>query len=347
MECLKQVVGLSDRDCLCTDPGKPQGADDSKSGLFVDDAFEGVQLIRVDFARECQDELWPILQKARDKAINEVTAELTNQMSSLHDKSITPFSGRLGNPRSATKKILNVHQNIVFALSGKESTPYGAQLILDAVGVHVDTAGTYTLTVYKNSLSDEVASFDIEHDGKKGAHKSIEPLNIELVGITGEINTYYFHYNLNGAKPYNTQGCSSCGTEPAWKKHIQPYIGDHDNLSLDVKKSDQMHGLFFNGRLTCSHEWLCGSFDWRHDKYAWTLANAIQLSAIRNLAKYVLGSGEINRFTILDQETLSERIAQLTYEIEGRINWLATQIPPQAEGCWKCRKNQTVAGIFV
>ncbi len=87
--------------------------------------------------------------------------------------------------------------------------------------------------------------------------------------------------------------------------------------------------------------------DFQRSPRAGTIAKCNQLMAILNCVKYLLNSGEINRISLLEEANLAALADELNDQIDGRLNYLSTELPAQAKDCWKCKSRVWRSEIMV
>src|SRR3990167_8438397 len=110
LDCLQNLVGLTDKQCDCFEGSKPTDFDalnESETGYYLTDGDYGMPLLDAVFsAIDCGDgdNLWDVLIEARTSAINSVYTDLQSALLQFYDKTIQPFTGLVGQRRATSTK---------------------------------------------------------------------------------------------------------------------------------------------------------------------------------------------------------------------------------------------------
>ena len=347
MECLNGIIGLSNRDCAChgEENEKPDDFDQSESGYFIDDMFENTGLFKLKSALECDDELWTVMQNAKNEAMSEFPSQIMGVISQYNEKIIQDWSGLIGDYTRASK----VHQvdkaNVGMYFGPKENTPMTTVMKINSIGLMTNTAGEYEIKIYESS--DMVTPlYTIPITQVKANNETVKACHCNIMLPMFDQNTlirkkYYISYELNGAKPLNTKFYCDCNSKPSWPRLVDYYgVAYDDDIDALTKYNQYTCGIVMNASFICSNSWLCSNWDYVNEIWPKTMAKAIQLMAILKTQQYILNSNNVNQYTtLLEPEHMMGKMKSVAKQIEGRMNYLALNLPVEAASCWSCIQN--------
>lgn len=308
MNCLENIVGLTNRECECLDlsPGV------SQSGLYLDDDFEGVSIYQISGTLSCDDEIMSILQKAREKAIMNFEEGLVFNLAGKYD-AVSQLNSEFGKIHKATKLLTSAPN--VPTLSFKGMRP--GIIEFKKVGLKINNAGTYDVRLYGNDSL--VNTWSITTISGQVSY-SVDAFSVPVIDEYGQPIAYRFEYDRAGSYVYDTKGWC-CSEKPNWK----------DKIIVDEK---MMWGMTMNFVIKCDESWICG-YD---SKKAWdrVKAKTIQLLGIKNLLLYAIKSPNINKFTLLlDPESVNRELNNISQEITDRFIYLSSNLPTD-QNCYNC-----------
>lgn len=333
MDCLTNVIGLSNRDCGCFPEN--EDASTSTSGLYIDDLYEQSNILALSDSTSCDDDIWSVIENARASAITDFVRDLTARISKANTK-IFNFKGQLGKVEKATKLTTPTATKIGVQIYGNNH--YKAAYVgITSLGLKINTAGTYTVSLYRDdNMVTPLKSWSVVAVANKPTYVD-EPYTFPLFSKTGNPLNYYILYQPSGARPYDT-ACYCCsGKDKNWSKLMTiPGVETNDSVSFTV--SDRpMHGLIINLTIHCNVEWVCSPFDFQLDPWAATMAKTIQLISIAKVYNYIHSTGNVNRYTLLEKpEYILGKMKSLTKQIDERYDYLAYSLPDEGLECWHC-----------
>lgn len=148
-QCLQTIIGISNRPCECTDLDfNDSVVNESKSGLYLDDPFEGVPLFKLANTLSCEDQLIDVMLEARKQAIMEFSIDLVALMSKYNRNVMTKWTGVWGDAKS-TKPFNNTKENFTGCwFEGKKDAPAAATLRLDGISLTINEAKSVTVELY-------------------------------------------------------------------------------------------------------------------------------------------------------------------------------------------------------
>ncbi|MBK8112353.1 MAG: hypothetical protein IPK46_19570 [Saprospiraceae bacterium] len=64
--------------------------------------------------------------------------------------------------------------------------------------------------------------------------------------------------------------------------------------------------------------------------------------------EYILNNGAVNKYTtLLEPELIYGKLKYNAMEIEGRMNYLSTNLPVQVANCWTCYPSSIMGTVLV
>jgi hypothetical protein len=310
--CLENIIGLSRTTCNCYDAGKLPDYSVSKSDLFVDE-LDGLELKMIDADIECgDDDIWNKMSRAVENSKIEFRKDFMKCLGENTGKRRKPFFGSIG-LTEWTKSVVIGSNYVGVRLSGTNLK--GAEFTLNGIKTLMDTTTTFTIEVYNNLQATPLVTLNnINAIADTITPNVLAPdplLTFPLYSEECDYLEYYVIYQPVGFAPRNNDITCGCSKRPEWEKWIEAdgiygdAIVDRDNWFLE----GFAYGLFLDVSFICnSSELICGGtnadLDFENDELAMSIAYAIRYAAGRSLIDNILGSGRINRYTMLPSETL-------------------------------------------
>jgi len=350
-QCLERVIGISNRPCDCNDIDyNTAEVNESKSGLYIDDPFEGVQLFKLNNTLNCQDHLLNTMIEARRQAIGEFSIDLISLMSEYNKTIMTRWMGVMGDGNETTKYSATPEAVTGAWIQSKKDAPPASTLGLNGIAVNINETKTVTVELYDaNDLTTALESWPINAiQGKEIALKFSTPIYLPLKDDLNRQKRYLFAYDIGTAKALETKFHCGCGVTPSWTKILDHGVYDESAILEPIAwtKGKAMRGLSLFGSVTCGNLWLCREWDFQIDGWARTMAKTIQYMTIFKIMQYIDNNNGL-KFTLLEKrEHLWGKMSHIKKEIQGRMNYLATEIPDQAWGCWECKPTQWKGDII-
>lgn len=350
--CLEFLFGLSRTTCDCYNDNKPNDADKSISGLFLDEIEGGISLAGIKSLGNACSEMWAMMGKARDEALKRIGDDITIAANMMHKAKRTPFSGQVCQKSGVLPLSLS---------SGYAATRFRTNylkdgyLIVNNLWVYMNMTATFDIVVYKtyrdcatapvvvhtfqnvNSTANQLASVTIG-----------TPLELPLYDEMGSPIDYSFVYQLaGGMQPYDNKVSCNCGGDEMTMKQYMDVSGISGN-SIDTLRqwsvNAQANGLVFGIDIKCmAKDLLCRNMKLNED-IAITAAWASRFKAAELLIEYVLGSNTPTQFTLSNREYLWGKRNHFQKEYNNRVQWIAENIDVSGSGCYACIDNRMVKG---
>lgn len=340
IECLKTAIGLSNRECDCLDLDTSPYSNESESLYYVDDIFDGANLLELNSSLQCDDSVINILDKARERAISDFISNLNAEISE-HNNHLPIMDRHFGNLEKATKLLLQNVDSAGLAIKAN-SRKSKSTMTIHYVGLKVNTSEPITVRLERNGES--IKEWQINTIA--GSHAiNTEKITVPLSDPdTMQIHEYRIVYDLGNTRPYETK-VYCCGMVGDWADYAS-FRGISTVGPSSSYHEKTMWGITAKITIQCDQNWMCG-MDYMTNPWARTTAKVIQLMSIQNVYKYIINSNEINRFTLMPPESITERMQYLSDEIKIRMEkYLALKLPEAALDCYTCNPKMWVGDIY-
>lgn len=372
MDCLTNVIGLSQTACDCWDADKPVDFNTSESGLFITDL---VSLQFTNSAADCeQGGVWDILTQARTAAINAFLVDLPIVFSNYYDERFVAFNGWMASTKfNSSMSVLSSND-----LAGIKLTPHqikGGAITLVGVELALEniTPGQVVeVLVYSNrDLTTALGSVNITltTSGAFYGADFASPIVLNLGDQDANGYTYndpnlefYIVYQTPaGARYVNNLifeggGCNSCGKKqpPSRQYPFLQYTAvegieaaNAASLYPAPRKTDtQAHGLRIKAQYGCDiTSWVCEGLSYdptqvgagTYKAYARVVADALNQKAAELACSKILESSNINSITIWSGEKLMGMRNHFKKNYMESVFWLASHFPTDLSDCLSCK----------
>lgn len=343
LDCLNTLIGLTDKDCSCYATDRPLDYNTSTSGFFLTDPEYGFPVQQAVFENTpCEDGFWDAMSDARTKAIQSFKTDLRSTLSGLRTKTFPSWEGYIG------KIKFNGYNNNALDTAGVQLRPIRRKhgfLVVNKIYLGIDTSQDVTVTVKSTDPSFTEVSYVISTTADTFTEYEI-PGGLRLPMYRKGLDElhYFFEFERSGAKPLNNE-LWCCGSTP-WMQYVK--AGGYQLTQADISSFDRYafySGQYANG-LALDANFECDDLDWLCDLESVNgydlqeiAARCIQFKGAINLIAYVLDSGKVNTYSILEAERLSAKAAHLNKMYQTNIHWIAQNMPAEITGCWGCRKD--------
>ena len=368
-DCYQRIVGLTRTDCECYE-NIPDDAADSLSGLYLDELV-GLSFIQSITNCDNGNSLFDNMEKALDNAITSFQAD-TNALL-LRDYKIkrNPYRGGIGrNVDNGNVKLKD--SSYLGARWYCNNIKSGVAYIKD-IGTLFHTTGTVDLTIF-NNIGEVVHQVTLNTEAGKHVQNTID-LELPLHNDYIDNLEYFFVYQYDEAtmKPKINDIKCNCGSfKPVFncqkpyftQKHEANYgwadwimVGGINTTTLPDftdfttnNAPNALFGLTFNVEFRCKiGEVLCkDQLDFEGNPLAPALALAIQHKAGEILGNWILQSGNLNRFTLINTEQFIEDVKSYKQTYIEMIKYIVESADITQNDCFTCRDVYEMAkrGIF-
>lgn len=360
LDCLTNLVGLTDKECDCFTGSKPDGFDainESDSGYYLTDEDYGFPMLdSVYSAIDCGDSenIYLVLQRARANAINSIYTDLQAAMLQFWDKAVRPFAGLVGQRKS--NATITPTAGVVGQL-WKPSPIKDASFVITHIWVGVSQTGSVTLKISSNDpdFTEYTQVVNVTTAGTPQRFALTTPVELPLyskrVADGGCCDScglrYAVSYVPNAGMKYLNNKFSCCGGHNVeWKQYFTASGFETNSLVefLDDCASScnsYASGLSIEGHLVCDNlQWLCELEELNGKDLQDVLARAIQFKATEFLAQHVLDSASINFWTTLNRESIYGKRNHAKNRFDEYMLWIAENVPVGMTGCYKCKPSK-------
>lgn len=337
MECLKNIIGLSKTKCECLTDQLPTGSDEipdyniSASGVYLD-KLPGFNINIASGADDCaKGGIWDRMYEARENAILDYKTNLLGCLGTRYKSRINNFSGQLG----LAKVQGNLNLSTLYA--GQKISPRqikGGFIYLNKIGILINQNANVTLYVYSNKDGSTLlySSTPVAATANTLTWAQLSaPLELPMWDDSMSQIQYYVFMGLNGTfQPKNNKngcGCGSGGKEPYlnWLEISGANGNSPTNLSSMKITKTELNGIVLGVDVKCkTSEIICSSqfpLDFENDPNALSKAYAIRFRAAAILYEDLLGSDNINRFTMLHRDEIYKSITEWNDKFMEWVNY--------------------------
>lgn len=355
-DCFTNIIGLSDINCDCFDDNL--NWDESYSGLYLDKA-EGVSLQLVDSIKDCsnEDNIWLIMNTARDTAIRKFVSDTNMRLLQKYQLARSNFYGMIGRQDFKKDRIINsTYAGVRIATANV----VGGWMKLKGITTIFAAAGVRDLYIY-NNLNELL--YTIPVNTANGKIVNTCDITLPLWDIRTKQLEYFLVYSVDPAIPCknNDVNCSSCtgikyifDTErpyfnsksnrlAQWSKWVM--VGEWSGDTLDFSDvcsfaENYMNGLALQIDFYCDlSKQYCFDTPDINDPVFISVAFAIwHLSAYNTILK-IIGSPNVNRYTMLGTEALDNYMKKHMNDYNELIDWLIKNANTSNTDCIMCRDN--------
>lgn len=340
MQCLENIIGLTQNDCGCYDGLQPDGFDElnaSTSGLYITDEVDGFPLLDAVFASiDCgrSDNVFSALAEDRRLAIQSFAIDVQGYLSSGRTNS-GGFTGQVGREKhkEARSPMSSTYAGIVI----RPRVARGRSFVLRSIKLGLGDASTTNVTVTSDNPNFTETTVSITNlAGKYGEFVFETPLALDF----SEEYTYLIHYDSLGVRPINNV-FSCCGERLKYPAFFTAggFTGSDllEDLETCCKLSwcNEPYGLVIDGFIACEDTaWLCNPETYGKN-ITQIISRTIQWKAAANTIQRVIDSGEINAYTTLNLEGLYGKRSSKLKAYTTNLEYIAQQAPKGS--CLGCR----------
>lgn len=357
MECLKNIIGLSRTKCECLTDQLPTGSDEisdynvSASGVFMDE-LPGFNINIASGADDCaKGGIWERMARAREAAILDYKTNLLGCLGTKYKSRINNFRAQLGQAKFQGNASLST------LYAGQKINPVrvrGGYFSINRIGILINQNANVIVYVYSDKNGSELiySSTPIAATANTLTWAQLStPLELPMSEDNqgGEIN-YYVVMGLNGTfQPKNNKKDCGCGgkKDPYTDWFSVSGITGNDMTNLDSLRStsNSLNGIIVDidvkckvSEIVCSEEY---PFDYENDTNALSTAYAIRYRANAILYQDLLGSDNINRFTMLNRDQLVLDIREWNDKFVEWVNYVCANTQNIHENdCLICKEGK-------
>ena len=350
--CYGNIIGLSRTTCSCYDGEINASVNTSDSDLFLDE-LEAFPFKAIEASADCKSgSLWDILGMAREEAIKNFKTDLLSCVQSSAKLRRPPFSGIIGDTKKANKWIALNKTYHGLRLRMADITAGFARL--KRIGLFFDQTQTFVIDIYNNIDPDPIDTISVTTSAGELTWVDLPTvLTLDMDNQYGDGGLEYFFIfsPTSGIKARNTMITCGCGGgfKPDWNAKVPYYLtlGDKGNYQwanyvmatgtygsditnrVNWQNSNDTQGILLDIAFGCDTEkTLCNEeIDYYTNPFALVMAHAVRYRAGAWAINHVLASSNINRYTLMDGQTLAGIANNYMVEYNQRVfNYLCHQI---------------------
>ncbi len=342
LECIQNAIGLTRNDCDCYEDNRPEGYNESETDLYIDE-LDGLPL---DFAQaivNCGDEdgLWSLMVKARENAVITLTNDLAACVAKNYTLKNKTFRGYLGEP--GFKKTLDRSLDTYVGMEIKSLNKKATYLTLISIALSITESGDFVVYLHSNKQDDALESYTITTVANRNTVYLLPvPKELPLYDAACEEIEYYLVYAPGSALVKNNKLSCGCGSKDAYVEKYVKLKGIKNSSVTDLylapNDSTYSYGLSVSVVLECdTTEVICNNYadDFAFKQY---VGQAQVYKAAENLLNYILGTGEINRYTTMNREHLYGKRNHFKTQYVDHIGYLCSAIDLSKTDCYECKK---------
>lgn len=374
--CYDSIIGLSRTACTCEDPKGEFvfSYNESYSGLFIDE-LEPLNILAS--LKYCEDDVWEILDRARENAIKNFVSDGTRELLKFNKLRTQPFTGVIGRrtntrDRALTTTYAGVHI-ICKRIKGGEMTLNNLDVCMNYTGnlavFLVDNLDNPTIA---NSLwnstfavvADTWTRISVQTTPAPGNDPEdiVLPLWDERVD-----NVEYFlvyertQFNASG-QPRNNDVCCNCSKSLSFNANRPYYLRGHDDayrwadsimvggfdtdditrfddVTFDYGGSNFLNGINMDIEMNCDIGLvLCDTtLNFVSDPLAIAIAYAILYKSAELLANTLMSSKQQSYTSLINKENLARE--QLVWATKYRelIDYIGLNTDITLTDCLVCK----------
>ena len=369
LDCLNNIIGLSETECTCWDSSKPVDfvtLNESLSGLYVSQP-NTIPIRWTNSAADCENGgVWDLLIQARKDAVRDLVADFLAANSQVRKEQFLPFT-KIGDPYY--KRSTLVRGNV----AGAYIEPYdirGGKIRVESVDLTFWSGVTAPLSVdisiYSSlDLNTPLATATANITANKVTATAVfpTPFIINMGDVREDLDErFYFLYDIpTGVTPVFNDTQKGCNCSRKSKYRDNPYLqvmqvggvqsDSVTNVLVNTLSSGGMNGLVINASMECDYySWLCElaqkpneltSQGGQRLKLGMALADGLQAKAVANLAQSIINSGRINYYTmVLDTKPLYIAMNSNLKIYQKAIDNLVYFMPEDVTDCLVCATNK-------
>lgn len=354
-DCYDYIIGLSRTEGSCYDPktGFTLDYNTSYSGLYLD---ELEPLSRVTSLEKTTENVWYILDRARDLGIKRFVRDGQQALMQEYKLRNQPFTGIIGRVKHTNDRTVNTtYAGVQFFCKDYR----GAYMTVNNIGTIMSYTGTVDVTVYDN-LGEDHGTYTLNCVADTLTLNSVDitlPLHDEYVDNI----RYYFIYETAGGDPRNNDLSCNCGNfrpifnpnKPYFNKSLGGRYGwanyvmvggvETDELDFDETNyggGSYMNGLIFDAEIRCHISGiLCeDSLDFVGSPVAMSIAFAVLYASGIELIERFFSDPRLNITKIVDREYLAVRQKEWEEKYKEHVDYIAKTIDIFKTDCIICRE---------
>lgn len=343
LDCLETIIGLTDKDSVCVDDtDQPENYTTSDSGYYITDHEYGFPMRSAILQNlDANDSFWQTMIRAKDRATEDFKLDIRAALAQTRVQGVGNWDGLIGRIKHNS---INLQSDSILGLQLRPKRLRDTYLIIKSIYVGLDQTKSFEATLKSNDPNFEEQTITLSSVANQFTKNTLaSEIKIPLYSGVQDQLYYYLEYDRGTANPLNNEIWCGCGGEN-WMRSLEvgsyaAEVNDFDLYSCFYGK--QAHGLALDAYIDCATlDWICSLTEVNGYSVRDVIARAIQMKAAIKLSAYVLTSGKVNTYSVLQSEKLSAKAMHLNQLYQDNINWIAQNLPENITACWGCQKGQ-------
>lgn len=341
-DCLNNLIGLTDIECDCLP--EIDESNTSESGKYITSAKGfNVDVVNV---KDCDDDIWDILTRAKQQAIEQIEIDLTRCLDGQAKKKYNSCKGLLVSQKSYGSQPTTDY----IALTIKPKGLLGTCLNITSLGLQALSPGTIEWQILTNQNAEVVDSGTFDVVANSINNNKVD-ISLDLTGEGCIDLEYYLVYKLNGVqvKP-NKIWCKPCGggKSPCYDSFysIDGYVGDDTtNIADWTKTTNVANGMLINGEVGCYVEICDYLVSDKNPLYGFITMALVNKAA--ELAYYrIIHSSSFNRVTTIDMDSIKSQLVDYARWYDEGMQYICQEISSQGHPCLVCDSPLKIGTIW-
>lgn len=350
MDCLNNIIGISESTCECLADGRPTDYNVSASGLYLDrlDYFNPEVVKSGD---DCaRGGYWDRCAQAIEDAKTAYKSDLMRCIGAQYKPRINALDVQLG---SAGFKQT---QNLSKAYAGMRIMPYqikSGYILIKKIGVIVNQSVPVTVKIFSNvdngTLIYESSPINATGNVLTWAAPA-QPIELPMWSYQTNVS-YYVVLEMNGTfQPKdNKKDCGCGGVQRPYLSYLdfEGVVGDDTTNVNGWSNTTSINGIVVDVQVKCkASDLICSDerpLDFSDDGDAIGMAAAIRFWAAAKLYEEVLSSTNIDRITLLNREEMVNYVKYWQGEYMNWVTYICSNFSIESgiTGCYLCKDVQT------
>lgn len=354
MECLKDIIGItqSDCDCIVNSLTPEQRADIkvSTSGFYMDNIPDALSLSAIKHIDSCFS-FYTMSKTAKDTAITQLQDDIVAGLEVKYKSSKGSFFGTIGRSQYAGNlQASKAFQFLKVEPNGKTD----AVINFKKARVYSSASGGSKFHIMASINGDDPESiWELPITLVANNAVVITPSSPMLLPMdqNGQSVTYFFAWEtVNGSVPKDNKIDCNCPNGGAGFENYVHAVGGQTDAMIDanqVSTDNKAHGVVIDVEIKCmASNFICREYN---DKNAIAVVSkwAVAYKANEFLIERILGSPEVNKYTLMSREYLYGKRNHFRSEYATRLQYILDTIDVAKTDCFICKQSTiTVGGIL-
>lgn len=358
-DCYDYVIGLSRTECTCEDPKGDFSLDfnTSYSGLYIDELEPLNVLASLEY---CEDDVWEILDRARENAIKNFVSDATRHLLDYNKVKSQPYSGVIGRRTNTRDKTLTTTYAGIHIICKRV---VGGQLTIDKMHTCFNYTGTVTVTIVDN-LGTTWGTYILNTTEDTWVVNNITDLELPLWSDYVDNVEYFIYYTRGANQPRNNDLCCNCHKQLSFNANRPCFIYGHNDayrwadsimvggfdtnditrfqeVTFDYGGYDTLNGINLEVDVDCDIGLvLCkDSLNFTSDPLAIATAYAILYKAAELLANNLMNTLEQSYSKLVNRERLAKEQLVWAAKYNELIEYIAKNTDITKTDCLQCKNN--------